>query len=259
MCRKVILLFVLAACQSDPTPDTDLAHLEQDANAPSGALEAADAKAIAYTIHGTQRIVDAVSAAASQLPGLRQSPLFKRGDASACATGTGITNVAVDFTCLGFDQGSLKLRARGNYPNDNGDYDLTITNVAQGGEGAISAQVVLHVEGLGDDDKEDKVLLGISATMAAAPKVYATLERPGLVASVEKDGGPVYGLVRSPKGTFTFKDVSRTPDGHLLYSVRDSKNLWHCDSTIDATNADTIDESNCRVQEGTGDWSILRF
>lgn len=252
-----LFVLVLGACDVDGKDQT-LERLEDDAESPTGVLETTDAKALAYTIYGTQRVVDAIASASSELPGLRQSPVFARGDASECARGT-MQKLAVDYGCLGYGAGRMTMRARGAYPNDNGDYDLTLTDVHQNGEGAISAKITLHVEGLGDGDLEDKVLFVLDATLAAAPESFATISGPGLVASVEKGGGAVYGLARVQEKTFVFKNLVRTADNHFVYDVRDKKNLWHCDSALSAEHGDTIEASNCRVQEGTGDWAILRF
>ncbi|MCC6811677.1 MAG: hypothetical protein IT381_29875 [Deltaproteobacteria bacterium] len=257
MNRHFVLLFLcFAACESEQAAqEADLARLVEASESPTGALETTNSKLLAYTVWSTQRVVDAIAAAASELPGLRQSPTFKKGDAAPCRSGE-MRKMSIDYGCLGFASGTLKLLAHGRYPNDNGDYEITLAKIAAAeGEGAIDGTMMLHVEGLGDEDRDDQALMSISAKISGLPESYATLDRPGIVASVDEKGGPIYGFAKVYDQTFVFKDVARV-EARLIYSIRDRKNLWGCESAIDG---ETIGESQCRIPEGSGDWAILRF
>lgn len=254
----VACLMLTAACESNSLVEVDrtLSELVEKAETPTGTLEKTNSKLLVYSIYSTYRVLEAVQRAGSELPGLRQSPTMHKGDASKCRTGEGFANLTVSYDCLGFGAGTLRLKALGTYPNDNGAYELTLTNVTLAGQGQLSAKVRFQVEGLADDDVDDKVLFAIEPDLASAPDYYEITEAPGYLASVEQSGaGPAFGMARIYGESFIFKDVL-FQEGHLRYTVRDQKNLWACDSVI---TSDTVQDSQCKVAEGAGDWAILKF
>lgn len=249
---------LLAGC--DPTgalQALDLDRIELALGAPTGELEATDARGLAYTVYNARTVLAAVAVGAEALPGIDRSPLFQPPRQLSGCSKEVPRGFEVDFPCLGLVAGKLRLEAMSELANDNGTYQLTLTRASLTEGLYAEGTFQMRVEGIANPVAVEKTTLAPVARLKGMPRFFEVLQESGIVIDNSRGNEALYYVVAVLDGTFVIQvDEQQSSDTALVYAVEDVKNLWSCVSKLEGR---TITDSECRTPVGQGDFAELKF
>lgn len=233
----------------------DLDQVEQALGAPTGELEATDARGLAYALYNTRSVLEVALAAASALPGIERSPLFTPTDLEGCQKDVA-RGFEVDLPCLGHPTGKVRVQAQSELANDNGTYELTLARASIRSDLIVDGAFPMRVEGIANPVAVEKTTLAPIAVIDGMPRFFETLEQTGIVIDNSRGNEAVYIVLSVLQGTFVVQVDDKAPEGTLAYTVQDVKNLWSCSSMV---KDHEITQSECRTPVGQGDFAELKF
>ncbi len=233
----------------------DLDLIEQALGAPSGELEATDARGLAYTLYNARTILEVAVVSAAALPGIDRSPLFVPTALEGCQRDVP-RGFEIDMPCLGHPTGKVRLEAQSELANDNGTYQLTLARASVQPDLIVDGAFPMRVEGIANPVAVEKTTLAPAAVIDGMPRFFETLEQVGIVVDNSRGKEALYYVISVLNGTYVVQVESMAPEGTMVYTVQDVKNLWNCISHVDAHQ---ISDSECRTPVGQGDFAELKF
>lgn len=233
----------------------DLDQIEQALGAPTGELEATDARGLAYALYNTRSVLEVASVASGALPGIDRSPLFQPTDLEGCQS-EAPRGFEIDMPCLGHPTGKVRLQAQSELANDNGAYELTLARASVRTDLIVDGAFPMRVEGIANPVAIEKTTLAPTAVIDGMPRFFETLEQTGIVIDNSRGNEALYYVISVLEGSFVVQVDDNAAEGTLVYTVQDVKNLWSCTSMV---SEHEITNSECRTPVGQGDFAELKF
>ncbi|RMG17765.1 MAG: hypothetical protein D6729_08270 [Deltaproteobacteria bacterium] len=242
------------------SPTADLEHLPLDEidariEAPTGALEETDPMRLAYSVLETAYVVESLETAAEVIPGLDRFRLFDRMDAERCHVPYK-EGALVDYTCLGFPSGTLRLIPVHAAANENGDYDLHLSSVSLDGKATLFSDVRMRVEGIANPLVDEMVRLSVRSISEGLPRRYDSLDSTGIRLDNTADAERMDCVTEVYGETFAFQLGAVRFGERVEFELSDARNLWECHLDLEGAR---VTGGQCQTPQGEGDWAVLRF
>lgn len=256
--RSLILVITSSAC----SPTSVLTSMSLDAvedaiGEPTGELEIADARGLAYRVLGTDAIVRSLAPAASRLPGVHRSPLFPQQDMGSCVEERQ-GGLHIDYACAG-GSGTLRLDASGDFANENGDYAIAMDGLSTEAGIAIDGEAEMRVAGVANPTAPERTSIAPIAYVEGLPDRYEAIEQSAIVVDNERGHEAMACVTMLLGESFAYEVGEAAHAGELVYRIRDRRNVWDCRSELDRSRGLAIAASECRTPIGQGDYAVLRF
>lgn len=250
------LVAAAAAC----SPTADLKHLSMDeisarVSEPTGALETTDPLRLAYSVLETAYVVESLETAAEVIPGLDRFRLFDRMEARRCQVPYKDGKL-VDYTCLGYPSGVLRLIPVHAAANENGDYDIHLNSVSLDGKVQLLSDLRMRVEGIANPLVDESIRLSIRSLGVGLPERYEALDSTGIVFDNTEGDEHIECVTEVYGQTFAFRIRTVRFGEEVTFELSDARNLWECTMDLDGAR---IAGGHCQTPQGDGDWAVLRF
>ncbi|MBK8012598.1 MAG: hypothetical protein IPK13_14705 [Deltaproteobacteria bacterium] len=242
-----------------------LDEVEPALDQPTGVLESTDGLRLTYSILGADRLTDLLRFSASELPGLRRissstaNTSDNPGQDAECKQDDG-TMVFVDYACLGLRAGGIRVTARAETPNENGDYAVELLGLNGAPamttpELLIDGEANMRVVGIANPNADDRIIIAPVALLDGLPEDFQRLENVGARLRISNGRWIVDHVASQFDVTFALSVTGKTTD-RVAFRVNDVRNTWSCEAKLEGA---IVMETECRTPVGQGDYAVLRF
>ncbi len=256
-CWVGVCATLLMACGGGvPLDPLDFDRMQQALGAPTGELELADARGIAYTILNLRSVRRALDLASAEIPGVQRSPLFTKPSVDGCVNEVA-RGVEVDFGCLGDTAGKLSVVAKSELANDNGNYDVVFDRSNAEPNLRVDGTARMRVEGISNPVAVEKTSIAPILLVRGRPRFFEELDRAGIVILNERNEEELFFVIEAQGATFVVTpETENESDNPMRYGLRDVKNQWNCSADL---QDEALGSGVCRTPVGQGDFAQLEF